>query len=85
MPTIQLSMAAQPDRRRPSRMHLLKRNRPWRSFHRRYQVWEADMTLRHCWFRVWLHLRSMARCPRHRRWHWRHLVREFYDDRKSPQ
>ena len=65
-------------------MNLLKRNRPWRFFQGRFQEWKADMALNHCWFRVLLHLRSMARCPRNIPWHWRHIVSEFYVRKSRP-
>jgi hypothetical protein len=58
-------------------MNFLNSNRqrlPWRG---RYQEWKADMTLRHGWFRLLLHLQGMARCPRNTRWHWRHITGEF--------
>ena len=45
----------------------------------RYRFWVADMTSRHCWFRVWLHLVGMVRRPSNRRWHWKHIVQEFHD------
>jgi hypothetical protein len=42
---------------------------------------KADLALRHGWFRVLLHLRGMARCPRNIPWHWRHIRHEFYGRR----
>ena len=47
-------------------------------FKSRFQEWKADLTLRHGWFRVLLHVRTMVRCPRNIPWHWRHITREFY-------
>jgi len=45
----------------------------------RARQWKANMTLRHCWFRILLHLAGMLRRPRNIPWHWRHIVRELYD------
>jgi hypothetical protein len=78
MHSIQLSMAAPPECGCPGPMNNLKRNRR-RSWRSRYQVWKADLTLRHGWFRVLLHVLGMARCPRNIPWHWRHIVHEFHD------
>jgi hypothetical protein len=60
------------------------RNCPRLSIRGRFREWKADMTLRHRWFRVLLHLRGMARCPRNIPWHWRHIVGEFYDRKPRP-
>jgi hypothetical protein len=49
----------------------------------RNQLWVVDMASRHCWFRVLLHLACMIRRWRNRRWHWRHIVHEFYGSRSS--
>jgi len=38
----------------------------------------ADITLRHGWFRILLHLGGMARCPRNIPWHWRLIRHELY-------
>ncbi len=59
-------------------------NSQWRDHPRpsvcsRYRVWKADMTLRHFWFRVLLHLWGMVRCPRNIPWHWQHIVHEFHE------
>jgi hypothetical protein len=53
-------------------------NRPWPAWRDRYRDWEADMTLRHAWFRVLLHLLGMIRHPRNWRWHWRHILGEVH-------
>jgi hypothetical protein len=45
--------------------------------HPEREEWKADMTLRHGWFRVLLHLQGMARRPRHAPWHLRHIAHEF--------
>jgi hypothetical protein len=50
----------------------------------RYRLWLADLTSRHGWFRVLLHLAGMVRRPRHWRWHWQHIVHELHD-RDRPQ
>jgi hypothetical protein len=60
-------------------MTLLKLNRARLPFRGRVQEWKADMALRHCWFRVLLHVHGMVRCPRNIPWHWRHIAHEFYD------
>ena len=60
-------------------MNLPKVDRPQQSLRARYQVWKADMALRHGWFRVLLHVQGMACRPRNIRWHWRLLTHEFYD------
>jgi hypothetical protein len=59
-------------------MRPLKPNRQRLSLRGLYQGWKADMTLRHRWFRVLLHLQGMARCPRNVPWHWGHITGEFY-------
>jgi hypothetical protein len=46
---------------------------------RRREVRKADLTLRHRWYRVLLHLRGMALRPRNIPWHWHHITREFHD------
>ncbi|MHC1768648.1 MAG: hypothetical protein AB9869_30940 [Verrucomicrobiia bacterium] len=43
----------------------------------------ADLTLRHGWFRVLLHLGGMLRRPRNALWHLRHIVHELHDDKPS--
>ncbi|HXP63332.1 MAG TPA: hypothetical protein VN829_22715 [Dongiaceae bacterium] len=65
-------------------MSALKRNRRRLSLRGRGREWKADMALRHCWFRVLLHLWGMARCPRNLAWHWRHIAREFYAHEPRP-
>jgi hypothetical protein len=55
-------------------MNFLKPNLRRPSSCGRYREWKADMTLRHGWFRVLLHLEGMVRCPRNIRWHWRHIT-----------
>lgn len=62
----------------------LKAKSPQLSFRSRYQEWKAEMALRHCWFRVLLHLHGMARCPRNIPWHWHHISHEFYVRKPHP-
>ena len=58
-------------------------NRQWTGVGRRYRAWQADLALRHCWFRVLLHVQGMVRCPRNSPWHLRHISHEFY--RRKPR
>lgn len=77
MPTIHLEQALPSNRCRLAMMRLPAGSSSRLSFRERVQEWQANMTLHHWWFRVLIHLRGMARCPRHIRWHWRHIRREW--------
>ena len=76
--------AARLVRHGPHPMSSLKPFRPRQSHRDRWRAWAADLTLRHAWFRVPLHLLGMARCPRNIPWHWQHIVHEFYDRTPRP-
>jgi hypothetical protein len=61
-----------------SPMSLFNLNHPHATC-RRYRQWKANLTLRHGWFRVLLHLTAMIRRPRNVPWHWQHITHEFHD------
>ncbi|HOX04415.1 MAG TPA: hypothetical protein P5555_19315 [Candidatus Paceibacterota bacterium] len=77
MPTIHIEQALASSRCRLALMRLRARSSSRLSCRGRVQDWQANMALRHRWFRVLLHLCGMARCPRHVLWHWRHIRREW--------
>jgi hypothetical protein len=83
MNTLQLSIATCPDRvfLHPMKSH--PRLCLWEALSVRFQAWAVEMTLRHAWFRVLLHLDGMVRRPRNIPWHCHHIVHEFHD-RKPP-
>jgi hypothetical protein len=58
---------------------------PWRSRSPGWSTaeWRANMTLRHCWFRIVLHLVGIIRRPRNFFWHARSILRELYG--RSPK
>lgn len=43
------------------------------------EVWKANLTLRHKWFRVLLNLCGLVLRPRKFRWFWSHITNEFHD------
>ena len=63
---------------------LFQQTHPQLSLRSRYQVWRADLALRHGWFRILLHLLGMVRCPRNAAWHWHHMTHELYVRKPRP-